>query len=66
MIGPENTPYQYGFYLFDIKVPSEYPFKPPIVKFYTQNNKTRFNPNLYINGKVCLSILNTWSGPQWT
>tara|TARA_B100001175_G_C19513178_1_gene645304 strand:+ start:3266 stop:3970 length:705 start_codon:yes stop_codon:yes gene_type:complete len=66
MIGPENTPYQFGFYLFDVKIPPEYPFKPPIVKFCTQNNKTRFNPNLYINGKVCLSILNTWSGPQWT
>ena len=23
----------------------------------------RFNPNLYQNGKVCLSILGTWSGP---
>lgn len=26
----------------------------------------RFNPNLYQNGKVCLSILGTWSGPGWT
>lgn len=26
----------------------------------------RFNPNLYRNGKVCLSILGTWSGPSWT
>ena len=26
----------------------------------------RFNPNLYTNGKVCLSILNTWSGESWT
>jgi hypothetical protein len=25
----------------------------------------RFNPNLYINGKVCLSLLGTWSGPSW-
>ncbi len=23
-------------------------------------------PNLYANGKVCLSILGTWSGPSWT
>ena len=66
MIGPENTPYEFGYYLFDIKIPPEYPFKPPIVKYCTQNMRTRFNPNLYINGKVCLSILNTWSGPQWT
>tara|TARA_B110000037_G_scaffold221973_1_gene294862 strand:+ start:1525 stop:2292 length:768 start_codon:yes stop_codon:yes gene_type:complete len=25
----------------------------------------RFNPNLYTNGKVCLSMLNTWAGPGW-
>ena len=31
----------------------------------TINNKVRFNPNLYENGKVCLSILGTWSGPSW-
>merc|ERR1740121_2812350 len=27
--------------------------------------RCRFNPNLYQNGKVSLSILNTWSGPSW-
>ena len=26
----------------------------------------RFNPNLYCNGKVCISVLNTWKGEQWT
>ena len=66
MVGPEKTPYAYGFYLFNLTIPEEYPFKPPIVKYCTQNGYTRFNPNLYINGKVCLSILNTWAGPQWT
>ena len=25
----------------------------------------RFNPNLYESGKVCLSLLGTWSGPGW-
>jgi hypothetical protein len=24
------------------------------------------NPNLYVDGKVCLSLLGTWSGPGWT
>lgn len=24
------------------------------------------DPNLYANGKVCLSILGTWQGPGWT
>lgn len=25
----------------------------------------RFNPNLYNCGKVCLSLLGTWSGEPW-
>ena len=66
MIGPTNTPYENGFYFFNIEIPKDYPFSPPKVKYCTQNGKTRFNPNLYINGKVCLSIINTWSGPAWT
>ena len=23
------------------------------------------NPNLYVNEKICLSMINTWSGPGW-
>ena len=32
----------------------------------TGGGAVRFNPNLYRNGKVCLSILGTWSGPGWS
>jgi ubiquitin-protein ligase len=64
--GPDNTPYQCGYYLFKIDFPSEYPFKPPIVTYKTNNGTTRFNPNFYRNGKVCLSILNTWPGEKWS
>ena len=39
---------------------------PPVFTFMTKNKNTRFNPNLYRNGKVCLSILNTWAGEQWS
>jgi ubiquitin-conjugating enzyme E2 Z len=66
IIGPPNTPYENGFYLFNIKFPTDYPFNPPKVKFVTYESGVRFNPNLYTNGKVCLSILGTWSGPGWT
>ncbi len=66
MIGPSETPYEFGFYFFNIVMPTDYPFNPPKVTYCTQNGKTRFNPNLYVNGKVCLSIINTWSGPRWT
>ena len=65
IIGPENTPYFGGFYFFNIKFPDNYPDKPPEVKLMTINGKVRFNPNLYQCGKVCLSILGTWSGPSW-
>lgn len=66
VIGPEDTPYSYGFYCFSFKFPTNYPFSPPKLTYLTNDGKTRFNPNLYRNGKVCLSILNTWKGEQWT
>ena len=67
LIGREGTPYYGGFYFFSVEFPDEYPFVPPKVLSLTQDGRTRFNPNMYINGKVCLSILNTWhDGPQWS
>ena len=66
IIGPENTPYYGGFYFFDFEFPHTYPLDPPKVRYCTLDDKIRFNPNLYTNGKVCLSILNTWNGPSWT
>jgi len=61
--GPEETPYQNGCFEFDLFFPSGYPFSPPKVSFLTTGNgEVRFNPNLYQDGKVCLSILNTWEG----
>ena len=65
IIGLKNTPYEDGFYYFSLKFPTDYPSSPPVCKFNTINNKIRFNPNLYENGKICLSILGTWSGPSW-
>ncbi len=39
---------------------------PAQVQFLTTGGGTvRFNPNLYNCGKVCLSLLGTWSGPSW-
>jgi|TARA_Y100000992_G_C21241093_1_gene480761 ubiquitin-conjugating enzyme E2 Z len=66
IIGPIDTPYQYGFYFFKLEYPSDYPHRPPVVKYLTNDGTTRFHPNLYRNGKVCLSILNTWKGEQWS
>ena len=65
IVGPKHTPYFGGYYLFEINFPKNYPRKSPSIKFLTIDGKVRFNPNLYENGKVCLSILGTWSGPGW-
>ena len=66
IMGPEETLYNYGYYLFKFSFPTDYPFSPPKLTYLTNNGRTRFHPNLYITGKVCLSILNTWRGEQWT
>lgn len=66
IIGPKETPYENGFYFFEFIYPDNYPFSPPKVIFKTHDGKTRFNPNLYINGYVCLSLLNTWQGEKWS
>jgi ubiquitin-protein ligase len=51
-------------------LPYNYPSSPPHVEIITTGGGTfRFNPNLYDNGKVCLSLLGTWSGSggeSWT
>ncbi|KRX41036.1 putative ubiquitin-conjugating enzyme protein 17 [Trichinella murrelli] len=61
--GPDQTPYQNGCFEFDVFFPANYPFVPPKMTFLTTNSgEVRFNPNLYQDGKVCLSILNTWEG----
>ena len=59
IVGPSESLYRYGYYLFNFEFPREYPYAPPKVYYLTNDGSTRFNPNLYRNGKVCISILNT-------
>ena len=66
IVGPSETPYFGGFYFFEFKFPVDYPHSPPKVKYCTNSDNIRFNPNLYTCGKVCVSLLNTWRGDQWT
>lgn len=62
--GPPNTPYDSGCFIFDLYTPPEYPNTNPKAHF-ANNGNFRFNPNLYACGKVCLSLLGTWSKNQW-
>jgi len=66
IIGPKDTPYFGGFFFFEIIYPENYPTNSPQVTLLTIEKNVRFNPNLYECGKVCLSILGTWSGPSWS
>jgi ubiquitin-conjugating enzyme E2 Z len=66
IIGPPDTPYEGGYYFFRFAFPENYPHSPPKLTYCTNDGKTRMHPNLYKNGKVCLSLLNTWSGDAWT
>ncbi|GLT82877.1 hypothetical protein SLE2022_012080 [Rubroshorea leprosula] len=60
LVGAPGTPYHDGLFFFDIFLPPEYPSKPPLV--YYHSGGLCLNPNLYESGKICLSLLNTWTG----
>ncbi|KAI0022200.1 UBC-like protein [Xylariomycetidae sp. FL0641] len=65
IVGPHETPYEFGFFEFAVKFNKDYPRKSPSVTGTTTNSgRCRFNPNIYSSGKVCLSILGTWRGER--
>lgn len=51
--GPEGSPYFGGTYLLSIKIPGNYPFEPPDIKFETKI----YHPNINHKGEICVSIL---------
>ncbi|CAL1386346.1 unnamed protein product [Linum trigynum] len=62
IIGADGTPYHDGLFFFDIFFPKGYPSVPPKVHYHSGG--LRLNPNLYACGKVCLSLLGTWTGSK--
>ncbi|XP_069958652.1 (E3-independent) E2 ubiquitin-conjugating enzyme UBE2O isoform X5 [Cherax quadricarinatus] len=59
--GPERTPYEDGLFFFDFQLSADYPRAPPLCHYVTYCSD-KLNPNLYEDGKVCVSLLGTWSG----
>lgn len=61
--GPENTPYEGGFYHGKLVFPREFPFKPPSIYMTTPNGRFK------VNTRLCLSISDfhpdTWN-PAWS
>lgn len=64
IIAPEDSVYNYKLIKLRFEIPHGYPLLPPMVKFI-QHTGSRLHPNLYVEGKVCLSILGTWPGESW-
>lgn len=55
---PGPSPYAGGVFAFDIYIPDDYPMTSPQVRIITTGKgSVRFGPNLYADGKVCLSLL---------
>jgi ubiquitin-conjugating enzyme E2 D/E len=62
ILGPIATPYEGGIFNLSISIPSNYPFKPPIVIFKTKI----YHPNINSSGNICLDILKTQWSPALT
>jgi ubiquitin-protein ligase len=58
LFGPSGTPYEGGRFLLEINIPTDYPFKPPKMKFITKI----FHPNIDNLGRICHQLFaDNWS-----
>ena len=59
--GPVGTPYESGCFHFRLYCPSNYPeVNPNMITCTTGGGTVKLNPNLYADGKICLSLLGTF------
>merc|ERR1719502_991615 len=54
IMGPPDTPYEGGFFQATMSFPQDYPNLPPTLKFVSEF----WHPNVYADGRVCISILH--------
>ena len=54
VMGPPETLYEGGFFTCNMSFPKDYPNKPPNVRFISE----MWHPNVYADGRVCISILH--------
>jgi len=52
--GPKDTPYAGGIFQLLMAFPQDYPMSPPTLRFTSEF----WHPNVYKDGKVCISILH--------
>jgi len=56
--GPPGSPFEGGRFALDVKIPDDYPFKPPVVRFETPV----YHCNVSDSGGICLDVLKeSWS-----
>ncbi|SAL95942.1 hypothetical protein [Absidia glauca] len=54
IIGLPNTIYEGGYFKATMTFPNDYPFRPPTFSF----DRDFYHPNVYDDGKLCISILH--------
>jgi len=52
--GPEDSLYEGGYFKTQLRFPTDYPNSPPEMRFVCP----MWHPNIYEDGKVCISILH--------
>ncbi|RAH72853.1 ubiquitin-conjugating enzyme E2 [Aspergillus aculeatinus CBS 121060] len=61
IVGPAGTPYEHAPFVIDFHLTDQFPSKPPAAFFhYCSVTEAEINPNLHLDGQVCLSLLGTW------
>uniref|UniRef100_A0A8D0VND8 Ubiquitin-conjugating enzyme E2 G2 n=1 Tax=Sus scrofa TaxID=9823 RepID=A0A8D0VND8_PIG len=54
IMGPEDTCFEFGVFPAVLSFPLDYPLSPPKMRFTCE----MFHPNIYPDGRVCISILH--------